>query len=395
MASAGHTHTPQIALALIVCGTILALAGTDLVLPAIPSLPLSIDGTLEQAQLVLASFAAGAAIGLLAFGEIGARFDQRWLLLGAFGLYAALSLLAAFSASITELIIIRFFQGFSSSAPAVFAPGIIRAMFSERGALRAIGLMGSIESLTPAFAPVVGAWLLTLFDWRASFTVTAALTLILSVFWLRYSQHVPIVVAPKAGGGYWPLLRNRSFMRYPLSHACTLGGLLIFVFGAPTAITVSMGGDLSVFVIMQVIGISLFILSTNLTHLLVDRFGSETMIIAGSVLSAAGCGTILLWGWLGGEDPRWLWLLFAPVNLGLGMRGPPGFYQAIVAAGDNSSRGAALVILFILLVAAGGTGIVAPFITDGLVPLSLTAFLVSVGSILCLSALQTSPQPGN
>ena len=76
-----HYAAPGIAFALIVMGTILGLAGTDLVLPAVPSLPETLDGTQAMAQLILAAFVAGGCIGLLAFGELGARIDQRTLLI--------------------------------------------------------------------------------------------------------------------------------------------------------------------------------------------------------------------------------------------------------------------------------------------------------------------------
>ena len=44
---------------LLVAGTLIAFFGIDLVLPAIPSLPEEIGGDAEQAQLVLAAYAAG------------------------------------------------------------------------------------------------------------------------------------------------------------------------------------------------------------------------------------------------------------------------------------------------------------------------------------------------
>ena len=384
--------------ALLVCGTIIGLAGIDLVLPAIPSLPNHIKGSLEGAQLVLASFAAGTAFGLLIFGELGARFNQRILLIGALILYASLSFLAAQCESINQLITVRFFQGMASSAPAVFAPGMIKAMFDEKGALKAIGLMGSIESLTPAFAPVIGAWLLTFADWRASFFLTTVLALALATtIFLIGSTSLKTTSnesdALEGKQGYLSLFSNREFLRQGLSHACTLGGLLIFVFGAPTVITISMNGSLSTFVIMQLIGISLFVVSANLSGQLVARFGHENMILFGSTLTALGCILIALFAIFGNNGPTWLWLLFAPVNLGLGLRGPPGFYQAVVASGNNDSRGAALLILFILGVAAIGTAAVSPFISLGLQPLSLASAFVSVSSLILLIALKKQKVP--
>lgn len=381
----------SITFTLLVCGTVIGLAGIDLVLPAIPSLPSAISGSLESAQLVLASFAAGTAIGLIIFGELGARKNQRFLLISALAFYAILSYTAAQVGSINQLIIVRFFQGVSSAAPAVFAPGMIKAMYSERGALKAIGLMGSIESLTPAFAPVVGAWLLTLADWRLSFFVTAVLASLLCVciFAIGDTSLNPIKnKALSKRSSYSSLFSNKAFMRHALSHACTLGGLLVFVFAAPTVIITTMGGDLIDFNIMQIIGISLFIISANLSDRLVSKFGTESMIVFGSYMTAAGCIGILLFALIGNNNPHWLWVLFIPVNLGLGFRGPPGFYQAVIAAGDNDSRGAALLILFILGLAAISTALVAPFITLGLLPLGIASSVISLSSVVFLTLLK-------
>ena len=85
----------------------IGLAGTDLVLPAIPVLPKVLEGSIEQAQLVLATFAAGTGIGLLLFGELGARFDQRKLLVISLASYAALSAAATSADTISALVVIR------------------------------------------------------------------------------------------------------------------------------------------------------------------------------------------------------------------------------------------------------------------------------------------------
>lgn len=376
---------------LLVLGTVLGLAGTDLILPAIPSLTDSLPGSIEQAQLVLATFVAGTALGLLIFGELGARFDQRVLMLVALLAYGLFSLLATQATDLSELVAIRFIQGLSCSAPAVFAPGIIKSIYDERGALRAIGFMGSIESLTPALAPIAGTWLLAIYDWKASFYLTAWLAFLIAAIWAVMFTRIPKLKSQRNQQGYATLFSNREFIRHSLSHACTLGGLLIFVFGAPTVIIRSMGGDLSDFVTMQVIGISLFILSANSTHWFVDRYGRDQIIFFGSFLTALGCFSVLVYGLSAFDDPRALWLLFIPINLGLGLRGPPGFHQAVVAAGDNDARGAAVLILAILGVAAIGTSIAAAFIQGGLAPLALVAFLFAASSPLILFFFKSHP----
>lgn len=382
------TSSRSLTFILLLGGTVLGLAGTDLVLPAIPNLPESLTGTIAQAQLVLATYAAGSGIGLLMFGELGARFDHRRLLIASLGTFAVLSALATLTESILQLVAIRFFQGFSGAAAAVFAPGMIRKMFSEVGALRALGLMGSVESVVPALAPVLGAWLLLRFDWRASFVVIAVLAGALALVWVMVPKLLPSAQSTRSPEGYVALLTSPGFQRHALSQALSLGGLLAFVFGAPTVITRVIGGDLSDFVIMQVVGISFYIVSANLAGRTVARFGSERMVLFGSAMCASGFALILLYALIDGSNPKMLWGLFLVSNLGLGLRGPPGFYAAVVAAGDNDARGAALMLLYVLLTAALGTAAVAPFIESGLLPLSSVALVITLGSVMVLRMIQ-------
>jgi len=387
----------QLCFAVVILGTVLGLAGTDLVLPAIPGLPDSIPGSLSESQLVLASFTAGCALGLLVFGELGARFPQKQLIIAALAGYAALSFYSAQSSTIMELVSLRLFQGFFAAAPAVFAPGMIRTLFDDRQALRALGLTGSIESIVPALAPIFGAWMLTFSDWRASFYLTAVMTIALSIGWFfmpqfREGQSRVSDDAAVIQKNYFALLGSGIFLRYALSQAFTLGGLLVFVFGAPTVITKVMGGTLSDFITMQVIGISLFIVASNSTHYIVDRFGSEKTIFFGTTMAAVGSITVLIYSLVASDyDAKWLWFLFAFVNLGLGFRGPPGFYRAIIAADNSDARGAALVILFVFLTTAIGTAALAPFITVGLIPLAATACAISCSSVIVMLTLPSLP----
>lgn len=386
--AAARTAPVWLLLALVVLSTTVGLAGTDLVLPAVPSLPDFLGGSVERSQLVLATFSFGCALGFICFGELGARLDSRWLLVVSLFGFSALSATAASTTSLDSLITQRFFQGFFAAAPAVFGPGIIRALLDERGALRAMGLLGSIESIVPALAPILGYWLLITFNWQASFQLTAVLACALGLCWLAVLRSVPSRKARGAEHGYRRLLRDGQFLRFAGSQAFTLGGLLIFVFGAPAVITTAMGGNLSDFVRMQVLGISFFIVAANLADRFVSRFGSEQTIFAGSLMSAIGLLFIVGYALIDGSNPKVLWPLFLIVNLGLGVRGPPGFYRAIVASGDDDARGAALVMLFILFTAAAGTAIAAPFISVGLLPLAIVACSASWMSVVVLLAIQ-------
>lgn len=363
-------------LATIIASTIIGLAGTDLVLPAIPELATTLSGTHTQAQFVLASFVAGGGIGLLLFGEIGARFDQRKVLIAALALYGITSLVATQVTQLPYLILLRFFQGLASSAAAVFAPVMIRTLLPENKAIKAIGIMSSIESLTPALAPILGAWLLSWYGWQASFWLVALLSLLLVIVWTLLYPAMPPNPPVDKHHHYGRLLRNRRFLYLASSQACGLGGLLVFVFAAPALFAGALEGSIRDFVIMQMIGVSFFIASASSAHWWVEKFGRTNVIWLGSVLSLMGSlllsvyGCLLQWHWVTPEN--WvIWLMFILVNLGFGVRGPPGFYAALQAAGEDSARASAGIILLIMAVAAGGTALVAPFIALGLLPVAL------------------------
>lgn len=378
---------PSFAFALIAAGTALGLAGTDLVLPAVPMLPSVLGGTAERAQLVLAAFTAGAAAGLLLFGELGARFDQRRVLIVSLLGYAALSGLCSLSPSLDALIGLRFAQGAAGAAAAVFAPGMLRAIYGDARAVGAMGLLGTIEALAPALAPILGLWLLSGFGWRASFDLIALLAALVAVADLVFLNQLPRLVTGRGAGGYLRLLTHPQFLRQALSHAFTLGALLVIVFGAPAVFVGSMGGSLTDFIVMQISGVVCFAVASNVTGRLVARHGAERLILGGTALTMIGTLAILAYALAGGNDTRVVTALFVVVNTGLGFRGPPGFHAAIVAAEDDA-RGAALLVIAILLVAALGTAAVAPFISAGLVSIAVGGAVLGVAGVAMLVAIR-------
>ncbi|WCT72536.1 MFS transporter [Sphingomonas naphthae] len=370
---------------LLVGSTAMGIAGTDLVLPAIPGLPALLGGDMARAQLVLASYTAGTALGLLAFGELGARHDQRRLLVGSLLVFSVVSLLCRLSTSLDMLIGLRFVQGMAGAAAAVFTPGIIRRVYGDDRAVRAIGILGSVEALAPALAPIAGLWLLHAFGWRASFDLLAVLSLGLAIAFAW--RPLPAPPVDRGTGGYGRLLRDPTFLRYALSQACTLGALLVFVFGAPAVFASALGGDMGDFIAMQVTGVATFIVAANLSGAIAKRIGAEATILAGTACSALGGAGLLAYALAGGGDMMAIIAIYLLLNIGLGVRGPTGFHRAVVAAQGDDARGTALIVVAILLVAAAGTAAVAPFIASGLVPLAAGTGAIAIVALALLGLL--------
>lgn len=384
-------RSAALAFTLLAAGTVVGLAGIDLVLPAIPGLPDALGGTSSKAQLVLASYVAGTAAGLLLFGALGAKVDRRKLLIGSLVFFATVSLACTQSPTIEILIALRFLQGLASSAPAVFVTGVIRAHYDEGGATKAIGLLGSIESMVPAGAPVLGVWLLGFGGWTVSFWLTAGLAAIVAIGIAAAGNLFPNAEDGFRGGSYRRLFKSPVYWRYAVSHALVLGGLLVFVLGAPTVIVKSLGGSLTDFIVMQVLGVACFVVAANLTGFLVDRFGAERMIMLGSVMAGASALLLLGYGLWGGTNMYVLTALFVPMNTGLGLRGPPGFLRAVIAGDGDNDRATSVAVLAITLAISAGTAIVAPFIDYGLPALCLAVAVMQIVAVIVLMALPRLP----
>ncbi|MGE6783760.1 MFS transporter [Ensifer adhaerens] len=375
---------------LILCAT-LSLAGTDLVLPAVPQLPEIFGTDRATAQLVLAAYVGGGGLGLLLYGRLADQVSRKMLLASSLATFAAASVACAFSPNIAVLVALRFVQGVASAAAPVFGPGLIRQLFSDRAAVRAIGFLGSVESLVPALAPIFGVLLLSHFGWQSSFELLGVLTSLAAVLIL-------VLGPPReekssdTRGSYGQLLTDSVFMRYALSQAMTLGGLLTFVFGAPTVIVASMGGSLNDFIIMQVINISGFIIAANLTARIAERFGAENIILLGTVMAAVSAVALLAYGLSGRTNTLMLPVLFTPMAIGLGLRGPIGFYRGILAAGANNARGSALIVFFIFMITTLGTVVAAPIITGGLAALALVVCAIHLMSVALLLLLPAMPE---
>lgn len=376
-----------LAFSLLTAGTVVGLAGIDLILPAIPGLPEALGGSPSKGQLVLATYVAGTAIGLLLFGALGSRLGRYPALLAALVALAASSLACALAPTVEWLIAFRFLQGVSSSAPAVFIGGVIRASYDEVAATKAFGLLGSIESIVPAGAPLVGVWLLELGGWNVSFWLMAFLASVLALAVLAGGNLFPPPSEAAGEGTFVRLLKSRTYLRYAVSHAFVLGGLLVFVLGAPAVIVRTLDGTLFDFIIMQILGVACFIAAANLTGLLVDRFGAERMITFGSAMAAVSALLLLGYAVIGGRNIWVITLLFVPMNTGLGLRGPPGFLRAVIAGDGDDDRATSLAVLAITLATAGGTALLAPFIEVGLLALCLTVAVMQVTAIFVLAVL--------
>jgi MFS family permease len=365
--------------------TAVGLLATDLYLPAVSSLPAVLHGTIAQSQATLAVFLICLAASQLLWGMAVDRYGPRRVLKAAIVLQLGGGMACALAPSMVTLIVARAFQGLGVGAAGVVVPSLVRQRFGEQETVRALSWLGIAESLIPALGPVAGAALLTVTNWRASFWVVVVLVAVINPFALRSVPARARAAPPRSqSAGYGDLLRDRVYLSYALGHALCFGALLTFVGSAPQVVQVWLMAPPSTFAVLQVCGVSAFILTASQGGRLTGRSGLDRLIVVGVVLqTVATVAMIALAASHNRSSLRLIamWVLFCGA---LGLRGPATMARALDVKPSAAGRAAGLLMFAALSLAAAGTQLIAPFLSAGLMPVALISLAYTVASSLVL-----------
>ncbi|RCS25796.1 MFS transporter [Phyllobacterium salinisoli] len=351
--------------------TAVGLLATDLYLPAVPSLPMELGGTVSQAQATLAVFLASLALSQIVWGVIADQYHERTILQVAIALQIVAGIACATAESVLVLIAARAVQGFAVGAATVVVPSLIRRHFRGKETVRAMSWLGIAESIIPAVGPIAGAALLLVADWRASFWAMVVLTSALAPFALRA---VPPPADRKRNDslvGYGELVRDRVYFGYALGHALCFAALLTFVASAPQVVQIWLSAGPQTFATLQAFGVTAFVLTASQSSRLTGSFGIDRLIATGVMLQIAASVAMMVLALADYKSPFMLiaaWVLFCAA---LGLRGPATMVRALDVAPEIVGRASGLLMFLALGLAAGGTQLVAPFLSGGLMPVAL------------------------
>ncbi|WP_323122099.1 MFS transporter [Burkholderia alba] len=351
--------------------TAIGLLATDLYLPAVPSLPAQLGGSIASAQATLAAFSAALAVSQLVWGAAADHFGSRRTLIFAMLLQIAAGVVCALAPSMGTLIAARVAQGFGVGAAMVVVPTLIRQNFDDSRAVRALAWLGILESVVPGLAPVAGAALLLVADWRATFWIIAILSVIVMPQVLRsIPAKAPAVPHDAPAGSYRRLLCSPAYLGYAMGHALCFAALLAFVASAPQMVELWLGEGPSTFAVLQACGVAAFIATAARSGRWSDRHGLDRVIALGAILQIAAAAGFMLLAYADWRSPALVvivWMLFCG---SLGLRGPGSMARALAAEPSMAGRAAGLLMFFALGGAALATQAVAPFLHLGMKPIA-------------------------
>ena len=210
----------------------------DLSLPALAIIASDLHTTDPLSAMTLSLFLLGYAVAPLFCGPLSDRYGRRPVLLlgcSAFTLGAAG---CALTPNITVLLICRVIQGLGSGAATVLSTALIRDLFEGHEARSRLAQIGVLRSFAPMIAPTLGAFILTLANWRY---IYALLTIVGSALLLLVKQNfvesaklnkTPFTVSALLGE-YSQVFKHRQSFGYALMNALYFGALFTYVTNSP------------------------------------------------------------------------------------------------------------------------------------------------------------------
>ena len=219
----------------------------DTYLPAFPNIEASLGATLVEVQQTLTAYMFSFAIMILWHGSLADAFGRRNIILVSLAVFAVATLGCAAAHSVEYLWAFRMLQGLSAGAGVVVGRAIIRDIYSDVPAARLLSLVTMIFSIAPAIAPILGGWVVKLYDWRTIFLTLFVYTSLL--LWYCYKKLPETLPANKRtpfnprflAFSYKQIFRSPLFQLKAGAIAFNFAGLFLYVAAAPVFITKHLG----------------------------------------------------------------------------------------------------------------------------------------------------------
>ncbi|MBU9847529.1 purine nucleoside transporter PunC [Rahnella ecdela] len=270
--------------------SMLGFLATDMYLPAFSAMQISLMTSPGMISASLSIFLGGFAIGQLLWGPLSDRIGRKPVLLLGLTLFAVGCLGIIWVENVRALLALRFLQAMGVCAAAVTWQAIVVDRFSADVAKKTFASIMPLVALSPALAPLLGAWVLNHFDWEAIFALltAVALLLLIATFTLRENKSAEHKSADKAG--FSTLLKSRVYSGNVMIYAACSAGFFAWLTGSPFILS-DMGYSPGVIGLSYVPQTIAFLLGGFGCRLLISKLDGNKILpwlLTGYGLSVAG-----------------------------------------------------------------------------------------------------------
>lgn len=159
-------------------GTVLMAIDISLPTVALPSMARTLALESSTAVQLVTVYQLILVMTLLPVAALGERLGYRTIYVGGLALFAIGGVLCYFAPNFPLLLVARGLQALGASATTSVTTAIIRSLFPDSHLGRALAAHGVVVATANAFAPALGGFIVSWFDWRTVFVVGTPLALV-------------------------------------------------------------------------------------------------------------------------------------------------------------------------------------------------------------------------
>jgi MFS transporter, DHA1 family, multidrug resistance protein len=345
-------------------------AATDMYLPSFPAVEASLGTAPGTAQLTLATWFAGLALGQLTQGSLSDRFGRRLPLMAGFALFTLATIGCALAPNITVLAIFRAIAAFGASAGMVIARAVVRDLAEGQAAAIMMSRLILVMGLAPILAPSIGAGVLLFADWRVIFwTLTVYGVICVLCAWKLLPETLPEERRLRLSLGgqaqrYMMVVRERTFLTHAIMGGCSTFCMFAYLAGCAPVFEDGFGLSPSQFALIFGLCACSLVACSQINARLLPRVGLSRMLTAIAWISLTGTLVLVALSF-GGVHV--LWAIVAPLVVVIGCQ---GFNNANTNAGalsrhaGHAGSAAALMGTFQFSLGASA-GLLVGLLTDG------------------------------
>lgn len=218
----------------------------DMYIPTLPDMVRSFHASPSTVQLGLTFGMIGLGVGEFILGPLSDKYGRKPILIGTLILFCIGAMCSVWSKTIHVFIWWRLVQGIGASGGYFLARTIPADLYQGQALAKVMSLVGAINGLAPASAPVIGGIVARSVGWRGIFWILFGFSAMLLIITPAFKESLPQARRVKgnfldAFKNYVILLKNRHFVVHSLLKGCALGVLFAYIASIPFIIQTHYG----------------------------------------------------------------------------------------------------------------------------------------------------------
>ncbi len=333
----------------------------DLHAPSLPAIATYFSAPISAAKNTITLSLLGFSIGCIVFGTLLDIFGRRPIILLGLLIYTIASFSALASATIQELLWVRFIQGFSVACLSIGCRTIILDIFTGHQLKVAILYTSLSFGIGPIIAPFIGGFLQYHLGWKANFITYGIVSLILMIIFSLYisesKKSSEVFSLKNMFSNYINVMRHHSFLPGIIIAGLSQVQLLIYTTTGAFIIENILHGSAITYGNSALVISCGYLFGTLTNRFLIKNFSIYTLIGAGFILLFSSILLQIIFSLSGNFN---LLTLILPITL-IGFSNGFIFINVLTCCLRLSSSAGVATALFtsaVMIIGTLGTGIV-------------------------------------